>query len=153
NEEVSGLITNHVISESATWNPCARFYLQAIGSYVLNQTETPASKINLIATGATPYNSPTIVDFRNDYCTVGGAPGFVVDEFTGLSAVYTSSCANDPFKNTRVGMPYGLGAREPTVSAPAARQFTKQIRLTLHNRFLDYRESIFGGHNNYVAHS
>lgn len=153
NEEMTGLITNHVVSESATWNPCPRFYLQAIGSYVFNQTETPASKINLIATGATPYNSATIVDFRNDYWTVTGAAGYVLDEFTDLHADYTFYCANDHVKNSRVAMPYGLGATEHTVGAMASRQFTKQIRVTLQYRFFDYRDELYGGHNNYTAHS
>ncbi len=153
NEEMTGLITNHVVSESATWSPCPRFYLQAVGEYVFNQTETPASKINLIATGVTPYNSPTVVDFRNDYWTVTGASGYVLDEFTDLRADYTFYCANDHFKNSRVSMPYGLGATEHTVGATASRQFTKQIRLTLQYRFFDYRDELFGGHNNYTAHS
>lgn len=148
NEEMTGLITNHVISESATWNPCTRFYLQAIGSYVLNQTETPADKINLA-----PNTSPTVVDFRNDYWTVTGAAGYVFDEFTDLRADYTFYCANDHFKNSRVAMPYGLGATEHNVSATASRQLTKQIRLTLQYRFFDYRDELFGGHNNYTAHS
>lgn len=148
NEEFTALITNHVISESATWNPCARFYVQAIGSYVLNQTETPASKINLI-----PNATPTVVDFRNDYWTVTGATGYVLDEYTDLRADYTFYCANDHFKNSRVAMPYGLGGTEHTVSATASRQFTKQVRLTLQYRFFDYQDELFGGHNNYTAHS
>ena len=153
NEEFTGLITNHVISESMTWNPTSRFYLQGIGSYVLNQTETPASKINLIATGSTPYNSPTVVDFRNDYWTVTGAAGCVLDELTDLRADYTFYRANDYFKNTRVALPYGMGATEHQVSVIASRQFTKQIRLTLQYRFFDYSDETFGGHNNYTAHS
>lgn len=153
NEERTALITNHVISESATWNPCARFYLQGIGSYVLNQTETPASKINLIATGAIPYNSPTVVDFRNDYWTVTGAAGYVLDELTDLRADYTFYRANDYLKNSRVAVPYGMGATEHTFSATATRQFTKQIRLMLQYRYFDYSDATFGGHNNYEAHS
>ena len=150
---MTGLVTSHVVSESATWSPCPRFYLQAVGSYVFNDTETPASKIDLIATGATPYNSPTVVNFRNDFWTVTGGSGFVLDEFTDLRADYTFYCANDHFKNSRVAMPYGLGATEHSASATASRQFTKQIRLTLQYKFFDYRDELFGGHNNYTAHS
>ena len=148
NEEMTGLVTNHVISESATWSPCARFYLQAVGSYVLNQTDTPADKIDLA-----PNTSPTVVNFRNDYWTVTGGTGYVLDEFTDLRADYTFYCANDHFKNSRVAMPYGLGGTEHTVSATASRQLTKQIRLTLQYRFFDYRDELFGGHNNYTANS
>jgi hypothetical protein len=148
NEEWTGMVTSHVISESMTWNPCARFYLQGIGSYVLNQTETPASKINLI-----PNTSPTVVDFRNDYWTVTGAAGYVLDELTDLRADYTFYRANDYFKNTRVALPYGMGATEHTVTATASRQITKQIRLTLQYHYFNYQDETFGGHNDYEAHS
>src|SRR6266496_3103917 len=65
NEEETGVITKHVITESMTWNPLARFYLQANLSYILNQTDTPANNIDLV-----PNTSPTVVNFRNDYWTV-----------------------------------------------------------------------------------
>src|SRR6266700_1708824 len=57
NEEQTGEITKHVITESITWNPLARLYLQTDVSVVLNQTDTPASGINLV-----PNTSPTVVN-------------------------------------------------------------------------------------------
>jgi hypothetical protein len=79
-EQRTALITNHVISESITWNPCARLYLQAVGSYVLSQTETPAGNIDLIFSGTDKYNNPTVVDFRNDYWTATGSAGYILDD-------------------------------------------------------------------------
>ena len=147
-EEQSGKITKHLIAETITWNPLARLYLQADGSVVLNQTETPASKIDL-----TPNTSPTVVNFRNDYWTVSALAGFLLDDKTDLNAGYSFFCANDHFKNTRVGQPYGLGATEHTVSAGIGHQFNKQVRVTLKYTYFDYRDSLYGGHNNYTAHS
>ena len=69
-ETQSGLMTRHVISESVTWNPLARLYLQADASVVLNQTDTPASQITLI-----PFTGPTVTNFRNDYWTVSTGAG------------------------------------------------------------------------------
>lgn len=147
-EEQTGKITRHLIAETITWNPLARLYLQADGSVVLNQTETPASEINLI-----PNTSPTVVNFRNDYWTVSALAGFLLDDKTDLNAGYSFFCANDHFKNTRVAQPYGLGATEHTVSAGIGRQFNKQIRVTLKYTYFTYDDSTFGGHNNYEAHS
>ncbi len=147
-EEQTGKITKHLIAETITWNPLARLYLQADGSVVLNQTETPASKINLI-----PNTSPSVVDFRNDYWTVSAMGGFLLDDKTDLNVDYTFFCANDHFKNARVGLPYGLGATEHTVSAGIGRQFNKQVRLTLKYTYFSYDDSTFGGHNDYTAHS
>jgi predicted porin len=144
----TGVITKHVITESITWYPLVRLYLQTNVSYVLDQTETPASKINLI-----PNTSPTVVDFRNDYWTVSATAGFLLDDNTDLNADYSFFCANDHFKNARVAQPYGLGATEHTVSAGIGHQLNKHMRLTLKYTYFNYDDSTFGGHNDYSAHS
>jgi hypothetical protein len=144
----TGITTKHMISEAINWNPLARLYLQADVSYVLNQTDTPASQINLI-----PNTSPTVVDFRNDYwmVTVGG--GYIINDKTDLHAQYTFYRANDYFKNSAVAVPYGMGATEHTASATLTRQLTKQVRLLLSYTYFDYTDETLGGHDNYRAHS
>ncbi len=131
----TGEIKKHVISESLTWNPLARFYLQASFSYVLNQTDTPANNIELV-----PNEGATVVNFRNDYWTVTSGIGYI-------------NCANDYFKNAAVAVPYGLGATEYTASATLTRQLTKQTSLLLRYGYFNYRDVTSGGHNNYRAHS
>jgi hypothetical protein len=142
------LITNHMITESITWNPLARLYLQGDFSCVLDETKTPASHIDLI-----PNTSPTVADFRNDYWMVTSGAGYLVDDKTDLRADYSFYRANDYFKNSRVGVPYGMGATEHTVSATIGRQLTKQMRLTLRYSYFNYTDETFGGHNDYEAHS
>ncbi len=144
----TGEIKKHVISESLTWNPLARFYLQANFSYVFNQTDTPASDINLV-----PQTSPTVVNFRNDYWTVTSSIGYVIDDRTDFYADYYFYCANDHFKNAVVAVPYGLGATEHAASATVTRQLTKNMRLLLRYGYFNYRDVTSGGHNNYTAHS
>jgi hypothetical protein len=148
NEEQTGVIKKHVISESLNWNPLARFYLQANFSYVLNQTDTPANDINL-----DPQTSPTVVNFRNDYWTVTSGIGYIIDDRTDFYADYSFYCANDHFKNALVAVPYGLGATEHTASATITRQLTKNMRLLLRYGYFNYRDVTSGGHNNYRAHS
>jgi hypothetical protein len=148
NEEQTGEITKHVITESITWSPLARLYLQTDVSVVLNQTDTPASKINL-----TPNTSPTVVDFRNDYWTVTASVGYILNDKTDLRADYSFYCANDHFKNAAVGMPYGLGATENSFSVTAGRQIAKNVRLLLKYSYFTYEDVTSGNHNNYEAHS
>ena len=112
NEEQTGVIKKHVISESLNWNPLARFYLQANFSYVLNQTDTPANNIDLV-----PGAGATVVNFRNDYWTVTSSAGYIIDDKTEFHTDFSFYCANDHFKNAAVAMPYGLGATEYTASA------------------------------------
>ncbi len=80
-ERQTGVITQHVIGESINWNPLARLYLHADFSYVLNQTDTPASNINL-----DPNTSPTVVNFKNDYWTVTAGFGYIINDKTDLHA-------------------------------------------------------------------
>jgi len=144
----TGLIKRHVITESLNWNPVARFYLQANGSYTLNQTDTPANNIDLV-----PNTSPTVVNFRNDYWTVTSGAGYIIDDKTDFYTDFSFFCANDYFKNAGVAMPYGLGATEYTASATITRQLTKQMRLLLKYGYFNYRDETSGGHNNYRGHS
>ena len=144
----SGEITKHVVTESITWNPLARLYLQGDLSYVWNQTETPASKINL-----DPFTSPSVLDFSSDYWTVGAGAGYVIDDKTDVRADYLYYRADNYVNNATVGMPYGMGATEHTVSVTATRQITKNMRLLLKYSYFDYTNQTSGGHNNYTAHS
>ena len=148
NELQTGEIKKHVISESLTWNPLARFFLQANFSYVLNQTDTPANNIELV-----PDHGATVVNFRNDYWTVTSGFGYIIDDKTEFLADYSFYCANDHFKNAAVAMIYGLGATEHTASATLTRQLTKQMRVLLRYGYYNYRDVTSGGHNNYIAHS
>jgi hypothetical protein len=144
----TGVITKHVITEAITWNPLARFFLQANVSYVLNQTDTPANDIELV-----PGGGATVVNFRNDYWTVTSGAGYIIDEKTEFYTDFSFYCANDYFKNAAVAVPYGLGATEYTASATITRQLTKQMRLLLKYGYFNYRDATSGGHNNYEAHS
>jgi predicted porin len=143
----TAVITNHVISESMTWNPCARLYLQGNASYVLNKTDTPAD-FNLI-----PNTSPTVLDFKNDYWTASGAAGFVLDQKTDVRAEYSYYRANNYQNNFLVALPYGMGATEHTVSAGISRQITNNVRLKLQYSYFHYTDLLAGGHNNYEAHA
>jgi hypothetical protein len=147
-EEQTGEIKKHVISEAITWNPVPRFFLQANFSYVLNQTDTPANNIELV-----PGGGATVVNFRNDYWTVTSGAGYIIDDKTNLYTDFSFYCANDHFKNAAVAVPYGLGATEYTASVSITRQLTKQMRLLLRYGYFNYRDSTYGGHNNYEAHS
>jgi hypothetical protein len=147
-EQQTGVITKHVITESINWSPLARLYLQTDISYVLDETDTPASSINLM-----PNTSPTVVNFRNDYWTLTADAGYVLDDKTDLHAGYTFYRANDYFNNSGVGLPYGMGASEHTASVSMSRQLTKQVRLLLKYTYFNYTDATIGGHNNYEAHS
>ncbi|MEY2504371.1 MAG: hypothetical protein QOG27_651 [Verrucomicrobiota bacterium] len=143
----SGIITNHVFTENITWNPTARFYVQANLSYVQNETDTPS---DIIFVGNT---KPTIVDSQNDYWTAGASMGFAVDDKTDLHADYTYYRADNYEGTSIVGMPYGMGATQHTVGASVSREIMRNVRVKLQYGYFHYRDETSGGHNNYDAHA
>ena len=143
----TGIITQHIFSESITWNPTARLYFQGSFSYVKDETDTPA---DIILTGNTV---PSIVDSQNDYWTASAAIGFALDDKTDLHAEYSYYRADNYEANAIVGMPYGMDARQHTVSATVGRQISKNVRLKLQYGYFRYRDETSGGHNNYDAHA
>ncbi|MEO8043887.1 MAG: hypothetical protein ABI674_03190, partial [Spartobacteria bacterium] len=80
----TALITRHIISESMTWNPLARLYLQGNFSYVLNETKTPAANIEIVS-GA----GPSVLNFQNDYWTLDGSVGYLINDKTDLRVAYS----------------------------------------------------------------
>jgi hypothetical protein len=147
NPERTALITNHMITESVTWNPSARLYLQGDFSYVLNQTDTPAD-YNLM-----PNTTPTVLDFKSDYWTASAAAGYALDQKTDLRAEYSYYRADNYVNNALASVPYGMGATEHTVSASVSRQIAKNVRLKVQYSYFNYTDQTSGGHNNYEAHS
>ena len=141
-------ITNHVFTETMTWNPCARLFLQGNFSYVKNKTDTPAGSINLI-----PYSVPTVANFHNDYWTAGASAGFVIDNKTDLHVDYSCYRADNYEVNSIAGLPYGMNAHEHAIGATLGRQITTNVRLKLQYGYFHYRDGTSGGHNNYDAHA
>jgi len=146
--EHTALIRNHVFTESATWSPLARLYLQADFSYVLDQTKTPAANIEIV-----PGAGPTVLNFKNDYWTVDASAGFLLDDKTDLRVTYSYYRANDYVNNSLAGLPFGADATEHSVTASMSRQLTKQVRLRLQYGYFHYTDGLSGGFNNYEAHS
>ncbi|HSV63233.1 MAG TPA: hypothetical protein VLH83_07780, partial [Chthoniobacterales bacterium] len=140
-------ITQHIFSETVTWNPTARLYFQGTFSYVKDETDTPA---DIIFTGNT---MPSIADSQSDYWTASIATGFSVDDKTDLHAEYSYYRADNYEGNSIVGMPYGAGATQHTVGATLGRQISKNVRLKLQYGYYRYRDETSGGHNNYDAHA
>ena len=143
----SAIITNHVFTESITWNPCARLYLQGSFSYVRNETDTPA---DIVFVGAT---MPSIVDAQNDYWTATGSMGFALDDKTDLRAEYSYYRADNYEGNSIVGLPYGMGARQHTAGVTVSREIMRNVRVKLQYGYFHYTDETSGGHNNYDAHA
>jgi hypothetical protein len=143
----TGIITQHIFSESITWNPTARLYFQGTFSYVRDKTDTPS---DIVLTGNTV---PSILDSQNDYWTASAAIGFALSDKTDIHAEYSYYRADNYEGASIVGMPYGMGATQHTVGASISHELMRNVRMKLQYGYFQYRDETSGGHNNYDAHT
>ena len=70
----------YIISQSATWTPWSRVYLQGNVNYVLDDTITPVNQ--------DPALNTLILDARNDYWTTSAIIGYLIDARTEIETQY-----------------------------------------------------------------
>lgn len=142
-EVEGGRSTAHVITESVTWAPIARMYVQASGSYTLDQLFSPA---NDLAPGLTQVS-------KNNYYTAGGTVGYALTDKTDVTASYAYYLADnyDP-SIAAAGLPFGAGLEEHTVGAGIVHRFTKRMQLTTRYAFMTSHDESSGRNNDFDAH-
>ena len=136
----SSVMKNQSVTESLTWSPLDRLYLQGSLAYVLNQTTSPA--VNQTA---------ALQSANNNYWTASAGMGFAFDKKTQIRADVTYYSANDYQNNSQYGVPYGAGASEYSFSASLVRQITRNVSMNLKYYFDTYQDQLSGGNNNYTA--
>jgi hypothetical protein len=133
--------TAQIFSESISWAPLARLFLQGSVNYVLDKTETPASQV-----------TPAVLTARNNYWNLSALAGFVLSEKTDLQAQYLYYRADNYVNNSRFSVPYGAGAQEHGITGAILHRLNKRTQLTLRYGFFTNRDQTSGGHNDYAAH-
>ncbi len=145
----SGNNTTHRISETISWTPLNRLYLQAGVEYVMDTTHTPVEDMLI----GTPPVAGVVGRARNDYWTFNGLAGYGIDDKTDVQASYAYYRAADYLDNTAVGgLPLGAGGEEHTVSGTLTRRISKTLTCSLRYSYANYRDQLFGGNLNYEAH-
>lgn len=138
----SAEMTAHILSESITWSPLPRLYIQGAVHYVLNETDTPADqRVGMV-----------VQDMENDYWNGSVTAGYALDDKTDLQVNYFYYRADNYQDNSAFSQPYGAGAEEHAVTAMLTREITKNIRCSLKYGYFSNRDETSGGHNNYNAH-
>jgi predicted porin len=147
-EVTDGKRVSHIFSQSATWSPISRLFLQGSVNYTRDETETPAD--NLVP-GSSPVNR-LVLKSKNNYWNASLTAGYALDDKTDLQAQYFYYRADDYSNNSNVSQPYGADGEEHGVTVTLARQMTKALRWTLRYGYFRYRDDLYGGNNDYDAH-
>lgn len=142
-EVQSANLTSHIISENVSWTPLSRLYIQAGGSYVLNNLDTPVQSWM----GA----NQIVLNSANDYWTVDATAGYAINEKTDLQLQYSYYRADDYANNSASSQPFGAGDEQHAVTATITRRITKALQVSLKYGFFCDRDETSGGHDNYDA--
>jgi hypothetical protein len=142
-EVQSANLTSHIISENVSWTPLSRLYIQAGGSYVLNNLDTPVQSWM----GA----NQIVLNSANDYWTVDATAGYALNKKTDLQLQYSYYRADDYANNSASSQPFGAGDEQHTVTATITRRITKALQVSLKYGFFRNRDETSGGHDNYDA--
>jgi hypothetical protein len=140
----SAKLTSHIFSQSISWMPWHRLFLQASVNYALDDTDTPASG-QLGVTNVVP-------DLKNNYWNLGGSAGFAVDDKSDIQANYTYYRADNYIDNSAFSQPFGADSEEHGVTVAYIRRFTSRVRWTIKYGFFNNRDYTSGFNNDYDAH-
>ncbi len=142
----SGETTSHIFSESVSWAPIARLYLQGSVNYALDTTQSPPDGFSGAATNNLWAAS------KNNYWNVSTLAGYALSDRTDVQLQYSYYLAKNYVDNSLYSMPYGASAEEHRVTATLNHQLNKRVRVSLKYGFFNYAAPTFGGRNNYEAH-
>lgn len=138
----SSEVKAHILSQSITWSPLDRIYLQGSVNYVWDETDTPADDIV----------PGLVLDYDNSYWNASGAVGYALDNKTDLQAQYLYYRADNYEDNSALTQPFGADAEEHGVTATITRRIRPNLRWNAKYGFFTNRDKTSGGHNNYDAH-
>lgn len=141
----SGTIDQKIFSESITWNPVARWFLQANLNVVSEKFETPA----VYATG-TAANLVTVSN--GDYISWSLSSGYALDDQSDLHLDYTSYEARDGFiDNTPTSTAYGTLVHNQVFSVAYRRQLDRRTSLTVKYAYAQSEDPAYNGKADYEA--
>lgn len=135
----------HIFSESITWQPWSRLYLQGGFSYTDDVTTTSANSILVSGTPIAPRAS-------NSYWNANGAIGLAATEKVDLDLSYYYYRADNYSDNSTVSLPYGADFKEHVVRWGVQYRVSPQVLWKSSYSFYRTEDMTSGGNNNFDAH-
>ncbi len=137
--------TRHMLSETATWNPVSRWYLQATVNLVYDTLTTPPVK----GVGAA---ANLVKNSDANYLTYTLGSGYALDDRSDLYVDYNSYEARDSFvNNTPTSVAYGSQAKSQVASVMWTRKLDRRTSISLKYAYAKFEEPVYGTRGDYEA--
>jgi hypothetical protein len=134
----SGVTTSNIISESITWSPMDRLYVQGTASYIWSHTDTDFTGIT---------------DSDNDYFSGTLTAGYSIDDKTEITGSFTYYGASN-YQVATSAMGYGLNTEEYGLNLTLTRMLTPNMIWNLRYGFITSNtdgEDQSGGYDDFTA--
>lgn len=140
----SANVKSNVLSETVTWNPLERLYVQGSGSLIYDRTTTPAHDLTGNAAGI-------VMNSDNNYWNVDVSSGYAVSQTADLSASYSYYRANNYSDNSARSVAYGAAFTNQLLSLTWSQRISASMNYTVRYSYGDYVDPTSGGNNNFRA--
>ncbi len=134
---------SHIISQSLSWNPIDRLYLQGTFSYAVDTTDTPVT---------TTGPGAVVLKSKNNYWMAGLTAGYALGERTDLDVDYLYSRADNFLDNSTGSLGYGAGFTEHRVMTTLTRRISENLRVLLRYGYIRNDDETYGGNVDFTAH-
>ncbi len=138
--------TQHIFSETVTWNPLSRWYLQGNVNYVNETLTTPA-------VGLTGAASNLVKNSDSNYVNFSLSSGYALDQQSDLLVDYMLYKAMGNYiNNSAVTVPYGTDSKLQTFSVGWNRRLDRRTTLNLKYTYAKNEDLPSLGQSDYEAH-
>lgn len=132
-------LTAHILSESVTWTPHARLYVQASGNLTYDQLATPAAAF--------------VLNSDNNYHNASLSTGYVLSQKTDLVLDANHYRARNFSDNSAISLPYGADQKTQSLSLTAIIRQNAHLIFTFKYRYATHSDLTAGHKNDFRAHS
>lgn len=140
----SGDVKSNIVSETITWNPLDRLFVQASGNFVNDQTTTPVDSI-------TGNVSKAVLELNNDYVSGDLMVGYALDDKTDVTASYSYYRADNFSDNSSYSVPYGAGDKYQTFSVSWFRRVSPRLNYLVKYMYGDNADELSASNANFRA--
>jgi len=142
----SAKMKSHILSESLSWNPMPRWYLQGSLNVVWDTLKTPA--FTLVGPAAN-----LVKNSDANYAFLSVSSGYALDDVSDLYLDYNYyESRNSYVDNSNVTVPYGSESTTHLLSATWVRKLDARTQLTLKYAYADKDDVPYGIKSDYTAH-
>lgn len=134
----SSTLTSHIFSESATWSPTGRLFLNASVNVTYDQLETPAFAF--------------VKNGDNNYVTGAIGGGYALAKLDDVYLDYNWFNAKNFVDSSATFMPYGVSQKYQGAYVTWVRRQTENLIYTVKYGYVSNRDDTWAGLNDFDAH-